>query len=137
MKRVPKMDPRFDSFGSCFQKKRENRKVRFDCTGAYGLHVSSRREAPEAIQSYPQKPDRFQEPFFLRKINKMTKTDPRQVSKWVSLFRANVPWAPLCAQLVPQSVLEDEKWTQSAPRVPTELKISPKSDTEGPPKIKK
>ena len=66
----------------------------------------------------------------------MTKT-PRKVSKWMSLFRANVPWAPLWAQLVPHSVLEDEKLAQSGPRVPTELKISPKSDTEGPQKIKK
>ena len=68
MKMVPKMDPRVDSFGNCFQKKKENQKVRFDCTGAYGLHVSSRREAPKATQNYPQKPDRFQEPCFLRKI---------------------------------------------------------------------
>ena len=64
MKMVPKMDPRVDSFGSCFQKKRENRKVRFDCTGAYGLHVSSRRGAPKATQNYTQKQDWFQKPFF-------------------------------------------------------------------------
>ena len=70
------MDPKLVSFGSCFRKKEENRKVRFDCTGAYGLHVSSRREAPEATQNYPQKPDRFQEPFFLRKIRNIKKTDP-------------------------------------------------------------
>ena len=55
----------------------------------------------------------------------------------VTLFRANVPWAPLWAQLVPHSVLEDEKLAQSWPRVPTELKISPKNDTEGPHNIKK
>ena len=66
----------------------------------------------------------------------MTKTDSRKVSKWVTLFPGNVLWAPLCAQLV-QSVLEDEKWAQSGPRVPTEFKIAPKSDTEGPQKIKK
>ena len=53
------------------------------------------------------------------------------------LFRANVPWAPLCAELAPQSIFEHEKYAQSAPRVPTELKITLKSDTEGPQKLKK
>ena len=67
----------------------------------------------------------------------MTKTDPRKVSKWVPLFRAKVPWAPLWAQLVPHSILEDEKLARSCPRVPTELKFNPKKDTEGPQKIKK
>ena len=104
---VPKIDPIVDSFRNCFQKKRENKKVRFDYTGAYELHVSSHREAPEATQNSPEKTNRFQEPFFLRKIRTITNTDSRKVSKWVTLFRANVPWAPLCAQLVRQSVLED------------------------------
>ena len=115
MKTVPKMDPRVDSFGSCVQNKKENKKVRFDCTSAYGLHVSPRPGAPKATQNYPQKPDGFQEPFFLRKIREITKTDTRKVSKWVTLFRVNVPWAPLCAQLVPQSVLEDENGYKVVP----------------------
>ena len=128
------MDPRLVSFGSCFRKKEENRKVRFDCTGAYGLHVSPRPGTPKAKQNPPKKPDGFQDPFFLETNWKMTKTDPRKVSKWVTLFRANVPWAPLRAQLVPHSVLEDEKLVQRCPRVPTE---PTKSDTEGPHNIKK
>ena len=81
MKMVPKMDPTFDSFGSCFRKKKENRKVRFDCTGAYGLHVNPRPGTPKAKQNPPKKPDGFQDPFFLEKNRKMTKTDPRKVSK--------------------------------------------------------
>ena len=55
-----------------------------------------------------------------------------EASKRVSLFRANVSWAPLGAQLVPRSVFENEKYSQSAPKVPRELKITSKSDTEGP-----
>ena len=85
----------------------------------------------------PQKTRRIPGPFFSRKNVEMTKTYPRKVSKWVRVFRANVPWAPLWAQLVPHSVLEDEKLAQSGPRVPTELKISLKSNTEGPQNIKK
>ena len=137
MKMVPKMAPRLGSFGSCFLKKKENRTVRFDYTGAYGLHVNPRPGTPKATQNPSKKLDGFQDPFFLGTIWKITKTDPRKVSKWMTLFPANVPWAPLWAQLVPHSVLEDEKIAQSGPRVLTELKISPKSDTEGPPKIKK
>ena len=95
--------------------------MRFDCAVAYGLHVNHRPGTPTATQN-PIKNllycnvDGFQEPFFLETIWKMTKTDPRNVSKWVSLFRANVPWAPLWAQLVPHSVLEDEKLAHSGPR---------------------
>ena len=63
-----KMDPRLDSFGSCFQKKKENRKVRFDYTGAYGLNVNPRPGTPKATQNPPMKKDGFQEPFFLGEI---------------------------------------------------------------------
>ena len=55
MKMVPKMDPILDSFGSCFEKKTENGKVRFDRTGAYGLHVSPRPGTPKAAQNYAKK----------------------------------------------------------------------------------
>ena len=48
MKMVPKMDPIFDALGSCFRKKKENRKVCFDCTGAYGLHVDPPPGTPKA-----------------------------------------------------------------------------------------
>ena len=51
----PEMDPRVDSFGNCFQNKKENRKVCFDSTGAYGLHVSPRCGAPKAPQKYTKK----------------------------------------------------------------------------------
>ena len=74
---------------------------------------------------------------FLRQIGKLTQNDPPTASKRVRGYRANVPWAPLRAPLVPRSVFGDEKWTQSAPKVPTELKITQKSDTEEPQKIKK
>ena len=68
MKMVIEMDPKGDSFGSCFQKKIENRKVRFDCTGAYGLHVNPRPGTPKATQNPSKKLDGFQDPFVLGKI---------------------------------------------------------------------
>ena len=52
-------------FLRCFRKKEENRKVRFDYTGAYGLHVGPRPGTPKAKQNPPNKPDGFQDPFFL------------------------------------------------------------------------
>ncbi len=94
----PQNKPKVDTFGSCFQKMKENRKVRFDCTGAYGLHMSPHRGAPRATQNYTKKPTDSRNLFFL------TKNDTQKVSKWVSLFRANVPWAPLGSPLLPQSI---------------------------------
>jgi len=64
MKMITKMDPIFDSFGSCFRKKKENRKVRFDYTGAYGLHVNPRPGTPKAEQNPPSKTYGFQDHFF-------------------------------------------------------------------------
>ena len=108
MNMVDEMDPKVDSFGRCFQKKKGNRKVCFDCTGANGLHVRPRHGAPKVTHNYFKKLNGFQEPSFPRKIIKLTKSDTRKVSKWVRVFRANVAWAPHGAPLVPQSVLEDE-----------------------------
>ena len=111
--------------------------MRFDCTGAYGLHVSPRPGTPKATQNYTKKQMDSMNRLFLPKSRKLTKNDTQRVSKKVSLYPANVPWAPLGAPLVPRSVFEDEKWAQRAPKVPTELKITPTSDPEGSQKIKK
>ena len=92
------------TFGSCFQKMKENRKMRFDCTGVYGLHMSPHRGAPRATQNYTKKQTDSRNPFFLGKIRKYTKNDPQKVSKWVRVFLANVPLAPFGSALVPQSV---------------------------------
>ena len=74
MKVVPKMDPIFDFVGTCFQKKKETRKVCFDCTGAYGLHVSPRPGTPKATQNPPQKTKRIPGTFcstkHLKKVGK-------------------------------------------------------------------
>ena len=86
MKMIPKMDPKGDSLGSCFQKKKGNRKVRFDCTGAYGLHVSPRCGAPKAAQKYTKKHTDSRNLFVLRKNRKFMKNDTQKVSKWVRLF---------------------------------------------------
>ena len=78
----PEMDPKEDSFGSCFQKKWENRKVRFDCTGAYGLHVSPRPGAPKATQNYSKKQVDSTNLLFQGKIGKWTKNDPPRGAVW-------------------------------------------------------
>ena len=111
--------------------------MRFDCTGAYGLHVNPGPGAPEAPRNYSKKQMDSMNLLFLGKIGKLTKHDPPKASKRVRGYRANVPWAPLGAPLVPRSVFEDEKWTQRAPKVPTELKITQKRNTEEPQKIEK
>ena len=131
MKMVTEMDPKGNFFGSRFQKKCENRKVRFDCTGAYGFHVNPRPGTPKAARNYSKKQMDSMNLLFLRKIGKLKKNDTQRVSKRVTLYPANVACAPLGAPMVPRSVFEDEKWTQR------ELKITPKRDTEGPQKIKK
>ena len=76
MKMVDEMDPKVDSFGRCFLKKKGIRKVCFDCTGAYGLHVSPRHGAPKVTQNYFVKLNGFQ-----AKIRKLTKNDTQKVSK--------------------------------------------------------
>ena len=55
------------TFGNCFQKMRENRKVRFDCTGAYGLHLSPHRGVPRATQNYIKKQKDSRNLFFYGK----------------------------------------------------------------------
>ena len=113
--------------------------MRFDCAGAYGLHVNHRPATPTATQN-PIKNllycnvDGFQEPFFLETIWKMTKTDPRKVSKWVSLFRAKVPWAPFGRNWYPTPFSKTKNWPTEVTGVPTELEISKKNDTGAPPK---
>ena len=106
MEMVPKMNPRVDSFESCFQKKKEMQKVCFDCTGAYGLHVSPRCGSPKAAQKYTKKHTDSRKVFVQRKNGNLPKNDTRKVSKRVRVYRANVPWAPLGAPLVPQAIFQ-------------------------------
>ena len=126
MKMVSKMDPKLTLLGAVF-----------DCTGAYGLYMSPHRGAPKATQNYTKTQTDCRNLFFPGKIRKCTKNDTQEVSKSVTLYRANVPLVPLGSALVPQSVFLHQKWTQSAPKVPLELKSTPKSDPEGPQKFKK
>ena len=57
-----------------FRKSSETRKVRFDCTSAYGLHASPRRGAPKAAQNYVNKTYRFHDFFRDKFENQQTMT---------------------------------------------------------------
>ena len=74
----PQNGPRVDAFGICFQNMKENRKVRFDYTGTYGLHMSPHRGAPRATQNYTKKQTDSRNPFFLGKIKKIQKNTPKR-----------------------------------------------------------
>ena len=73
----PQNEPKVNTFGSRFQKMREDRKVRFDYTGAYGLQMSPHRGTPRATQNYIKK-QLFQKPFFPRNNWKLTKMNPER-----------------------------------------------------------
>ena len=47
---VPEMEPDDDLFKSFFQTEGEPRQIRFDYTGARGLHVSPRNGMPKVAQ---------------------------------------------------------------------------------------
>jgi len=112
----PQNTPKVDTLGSCFQKMKENRKVRFDCTGAYGLHMSPHRGTPKATQNYTKKPIDSRNLFFLGKIRKCTKIDHQKVSKSVTLFLANVPWAPLGHHWCPSPFFNPENESKVLPK---------------------
>ena len=73
---------------------------------------------------------------FPTQIENITKHVPPKASKWVSLFRANVPWAPLGAPVVPRALFDDQKYSSSIPKVPTELEIPLKVTTRDPKRSK-
>ena len=99
----PQNTPKVDTFGSCFQKMKENRKVRFDCTGAYGLHMSPHRGAPRATQNYTKKQTDHRNLFFLgKKSENIQKVTPkRSPNAWAYIVLTSL-WRPL-EPLVPQS----------------------------------
>ena len=69
MKNVIDMGPEGDFLEALFSGITEGRKVRFDCTGAHGLHVSPRRGTPKVARNYAQNAHRLKQPFFvLRKM---------------------------------------------------------------------
>ena len=78
----PNTDLRAASFKSCFQKARENRKVRFDYTSAHGLHVSPRprRGAPKAGQNDSNKliTNGSHRVSSSKKIKQLTNSDPQR-----------------------------------------------------------
>ena len=68
MKIVSKMEPKWGLLGSTFQEKCENEKIRLDCAGAYGLHMSPSLKAPDAKSQKKQMCFKYVI-FFFKKTN--------------------------------------------------------------------
>ena len=99
----PQNGPKVDTFGSCFQKMTENREVRFDCTGVYGLHMNPHRGPPRATQNYTKKQTDSRNFFFFEKSKNIQKVTPkRSPNAWAYIVLTSL-WRPL-EPLVPQSV---------------------------------
>ena len=81
------MEPKWGLVGPTFQKKCENEKVRLDCAGAYGLHMSPSLKAPDATKKSQKKQMCFKYAIFSSKIRKCLKNDLPTVSKWLREFR--------------------------------------------------
>ena len=67
------MEPKWGLVGPTFQKKCENEKVRLDCAGAYGLHMSPSLKAPDATKKSQQKQMCFKYVIFFIKNSKQSK----------------------------------------------------------------
>ena len=80
------MEPKWGLAGPNFQKTCENEKVRLDCAGAYGLHVSPSRKALDATKKSQKKQMCFKYAVFSSQVQKWLKNNVPNVSKWVSLF---------------------------------------------------
>ena len=103
------MEPKWGLVGPTFQEKCENEKVRLDCAGAYGLHMSPSLKAPVAAKKIHKKQMCFKYAIVSSKIRKCLKNDLPNVTKWVSKiwgWRLLAPLAPLfetCTQTCSKS----------------------------------
>ena len=91
----PQNGPKVDTFGICFQKTKENRKVRFDCTGAYGLHMSPHRGKPRATQNYTKKQTDSRNFLFFEKSENIQKVTPKRSPNGWLYFSLTSLWRPL------------------------------------------
>ena len=71
--------------GFTFQKQCDNEKVRLDCAGAYGLHVSPSLKALDATKKSQNKIC-FKYAICSSKVQNCLKNELPNVSKWVTLF---------------------------------------------------
>ena len=78
---VIEMEPEGDCLKSSFHKSSETREVRFDCTGACGLHVSPRHGAPQAARYYVTKRVDSKNLVCPRNIRNLTNNYTKKVSK--------------------------------------------------------
>ena len=83
---VSKMEPKRGLVGPTFQKKCENEKVRLDCAGAYGLHMSPSLKAPDATKKSLKNKCVSSTHFVHQKYKKCCKNDLQNVSKWLRKF---------------------------------------------------
>ena len=92
-----------------------SKKMRFNCTGAHGLHEIPRRGTPKWRKvTSKTHTHRFQESLFLKK-SKIIKRDRKKVSKRVRRFPANVPWAPLGAPSLPHFLFNPKRYPKRLP----------------------
>ena len=132
------METQNDFSWELFSEKTENRKVRLDCGGAHIWHVRPRPGTPKVARNYIQNTHRIQEPFCSEETTRIMKNDIEKVSKRVTLYRANWPWAHIGAPWLPRS--DFQIWRINIIDCRTcnqELEITPKSSAEGPRTTKK
>ena len=106
-----------------FHKSYENGKVRFDCTGAYGLPMSPSLGALRVTKKLKKKTTHFRTFFLNKKTRKILKNDIQKVSKRVSLFR----WWRLLGHLWNPKLIFDSK---SEPTAPPKVPQGPKKGSK-------
>ena len=130
MKIVSKMEPKWGLLGSTFQKKCENEKVRLDCAGAYGLHMSPSLKAPDATKKSLKKQMCFKYAFFHQKYENVSKMTPKMCPNAVVYFGGGASWSTCGAitrNMYPKVI---QKWSQdcksASKRDPKIVEVNPK-----------
>ena len=122
------MEPKWGLVGPTFQKKCENEKVRLDCAGVYGLHMSPSLKAPDATKQKNKKTYVFQvHNIFIKQNWKMI---PQMCLNGVVYFGGGASWGTCGAIIRNMYPKVLQKWSQdykSAPKIdPQMVKVGPK-----------
>ena len=86
------MEPKWGLVGPTFQKKCENEKVRLDCAGAYGLHMSPSLKAPDATKTSLKNRCVSSTYFFHQKYENVSKMIPKMCPNAVGYFGGGASW---------------------------------------------